>query len=66
MEEVMKVISNFINNVGFPIAISVALFYQLMKTNQFVMDFKTTIDKNTAAIEKLVNEINDMHNRKEG
>lgn len=62
----MRIISNFINNVGFPIAISVALFYQLMKTNQFVMDFKTTIDRNSAAIEKLVDEINEMNTRKEG
>lgn len=47
-------IIHVINNVGFPIAISIALFYQLMKTNELVREFQSTIDRNTTTIEQLV------------
>ena len=46
-----------ISNVGFPIAISVALFYQLIKTNELVREFQATIVRNTATIENLVDRI---------
>lgn len=48
---------NLINNVGFPIAISIALFYQLVKTNEIVREFQATIIQNTETIEKLVDSI---------
>lgn len=50
-------IESLISNVGFPIAISVALFYQLIKTNEIVRDFHATIVKNTAMIERLITTI---------
>ena len=58
-------ITDLINSVGFPIAVSVALFYQLIKTNELVRDFQSTIIKNTATIERLVDSIED-HNMKVG
>jgi len=54
---------NMISNVGFPIAISVALFYQLIKTNELVREFQSTIVKNTDTIGSLVDRIEE-HNRK--
>lgn len=48
---------NLISNVGFPIAISVALFYQLVKTNELVREFQATIVQNTETIERLVDSI---------
>ena len=50
-------IVNIINNVGFPIAVSIALFYQLVKTNEIVREFQATIIQNTETIEKLVDSI---------
>lgn len=50
-------IENLISNVGFPIAISIALFYQLIKTNELVREFQVTIVKNTTTIERLVDSI---------
>ena len=50
-------IVNIVSNVGFPIAISIALFYQLMKTNEMVRDFQATIVKNTDTIGRLVDSI---------
>lgn len=55
---------NMISNVGFPIAISVALFYQLIKTNELVRDFQATIVKNTDTIERLVDTIENHENEK--
>ena len=57
----MTEITELINNVGFPIAVSVALFYQLMKTNELVRDFQSTIVQNTETIERL----GDIIDRKE-
>lgn len=48
---------NLINNVGFPIAVSIALFYQLVKTNEIVREFQATIIQNTETIERLVDSI---------
>ena len=50
-------IVNIVSNVGFPIAISIALFYQLMKTNEMIRDFQSTIVKNTDTIGRLVDSI---------
>lgn len=58
---------NMVSNVGFPIAISIALFYQLIKTNELVRDFQATIVKNTDTIERLVNTIeNNVNEKKAG
>jgi nitrogen fixation/metabolism regulation signal transduction histidine kinase len=54
-----------ISNVGFPIAISVALFYQLIKTNELVREFQATIVRNTATIGSLVDKIEE-YGRKGG
>lgn len=56
---------NLINNVGFPIAVSVALFYQLVKTNELVREFQATIVKNTSTIERLVDTIEEYGKRGE-
>lgn len=50
-------IVNIVSNVGFPIAISIALFYQLIKTNEMIREFQTTIVKNTDTIGRLVDSI---------
>lgn len=57
----MNEITELINNVGFPIAVSVALFYQLMKTNELVREFQSSIVQNTETIERL----GDIIDRKE-
>ena len=57
----MNEITELINNVGFPIAVSVALFYQLMKTNELVREIQSTIIQNTETIERL----GDIIDRKE-
>lgn len=57
----MNEIAELINNVGFPIAVSVALFYQLMKTNELVREFQSSIVQNTETIERL----GDIIDRKE-
>lgn len=54
-----------INNVGFPIAVSVALFYQLIKTNELVREFQATIVKNTSTIERLIDTIEEYGKRGE-
>ena len=51
----VSTLMQLINNVGFPIAVSVAQFHQYIKTNELVRDFQETIIKNTATIERLVN-----------
>ena len=55
---------NMVSNVGFPIAISIALFYQLIKTNELVREFQATIVKNTDTIERLVETIENHRNEK--
>ena len=56
---------DLINNVGFPIAVSVALFYQLIKTNELVREFQATIVKNTTTIERLIDTIEEYGKRGE-
>lgn len=56
---------DIINNVGFPIAVSIALFYQLIKTNELVREFQVTIAENTAMIERLIDTIDDYSKRGE-
>lgn len=56
----MNDIVNLINNVGFPITVSVALFYQLIKSNDLVREFQSTIVKNTSTIEELVDSIQEQ------
>lgn len=53
-------IESLISNVGFPIAISIGLFYQLIKMNEIVRDFQANIVKNTATIERLVDTIENL------
>lgn len=52
-----QVIIEIINNVGFPIAVSVALFYQMGKSNEtyisLLRDFQNVIDNNTKSIDLL-------------
>lgn len=47
-------LTQLINNVGFPIAVSVALFYQFLKTNDLIREFQETIIKHTSTIERLI------------
>ena len=48
---------NLISNVGFPITVSIALFYQMAKTNEtylnLLRDFQDVIANNTKSIELL-------------
>ena len=55
----MNDLINLINNVGFPIAISIALFYQLVKTNEIVREFQSTIVHNTETIDRLADIIDE-------
>lgn len=52
-----SVILEIINNVGFPIAVSIALFVQMTKTNDkyldLLRDFKHIVQNNTESIEML-------------
>lgn len=54
-----------IDNLGFPIVVSVALFYQVLKSNDLVRGFQEAIEKNTSTIERLVLAINDYKNEVE-
>lgn len=50
-------IINVISNVGFPIAVSIALFYQMNKSNeaflQLLKEFSEIINNNTKSVELL-------------
>ena len=50
-------ILNIISNVGFPIAVSIALFYQIAKTNdsylKIIREFQDIINNNTKSIDLL-------------
>ena len=50
-------ILDIISNLGFPIAVSVALFYQMNKTNEtyigLLRDFQSVISNNTKSIDLL-------------
>lgn len=62
----MDIITTFINNVGFPIAISVALFYQMFKTqnsyNKTISDFKTIIENNTVSVTQMNKVVEELEN----
>ena len=59
-------IINVINNVGFPIAVSIALFYQMAKTNEtyiaMLRDFQEVINNNTQSINLLNDTVEDLQN----
>lgn len=50
-------ILDIVSNLGFPIAVSVALFYQMNKTNEtyisLLRDFQSVISNNTKSIDLL-------------
>ena len=50
-------IIEMINNVGFPIAVSMILLYQLIKTNEVLRELQSTIDKNTATMKRVIDEL---------
>lgn len=56
--------TQFINNVGFPIAVSIALFYQNFKTNEThnktFYEFKEVINHNSKSIMKLTELVNEI------
>lgn len=64
MDNVENELMNMVSNVGFPIAISIALFYQLIETSELVREFQATIVKNTDTIERLVDTIESHENNK--
>ena len=57
---------DIINNVGFPIAVSIALFYQMAKTNDtyigLLRDFQEVINNNTKSIDLLNSTVEDLQN----
>ena len=66
-------ILEIINNVGFPIAVSIALFVQMTKTNDKYLDllrgFKHIVQNNTESIEMLngtVEQLKDDMNHRVG
>ena len=44
----IDLLTNLINNMGFPIAVCIALFYQNMKTNEAFNKLQETLYQNTA------------------
>lgn len=50
-------ITNLISNVGFPIVVSIGLFYQMNKTDEMYItmlrEFKQVIDNNTKSLDDL-------------
>lgn len=58
------VFTELINSVGFPIAVTVALFWQNYKNNEMYnktfQDFREVIDYNSQSIEKLTDLVNDI------
>ena len=59
-------ILDIISNLGFPIAVSVALFYQMNKTNetyiQLLRDFQSVISNNTKSIDLLNATVHELKN----
>ena len=55
-----------ISNVGFPIAVSVGLFFQMTKTNDMYIgllrDFQEVINNNTKSIDLLNSTVEDLQN----
>lgn len=59
-----ETIVNLISNVGFPIVVSIALFYQVNKTNEMyldvIRDFRTVLDNNTKSLNELSKAIDNL------
>ena len=59
-------ILDVVSNLGFPIAVSVALFYQMNKTNetyiQLLRDFQSVISNNTQSINLLNATVHELKN----
>lgn len=57
-------VSEFISNVGFPIAVTVALFHQMNKTqeanNNTIAEFRKVIQNNTEQLVLLNNNVDKM------
>ena len=58
----IAIVESMVGNLGFPIAVCAALFWNNWKTveryERILMQFKTTIEDNTAAMNNLCNRIN--------
>ena len=61
------IITELVNTVGFPIAVSVALFWQNHKTtetyNKTFTEFKDVINHNTKTIENLTKAVKDIKHK---
>lgn len=59
-------ILDIVSNLGFPIAVSVALFYQMNKTNEtyigLLRDFQSVISNNTQSINLLNATVHELKN----
>lgn len=59
-------ILDIVSNLGFPIAVSVALFYQMNKSNetyiQLLRDFQDVISNNTQSINLLNATVHELKN----
>lgn len=59
-------ILDIVSNLGFPIAVSVALFYQMNKSNetyiQLLRDFQEVISNNTQSINLLNATVHELKN----
>lgn len=57
-------ILNIINDVGFPIAVSIALYYRVSKTDEMYLklfrEFQDVINNNTKSIELLNNSVQSL------
>lgn len=60
----IDVISEFISNVGFPIAVTGALFYQMSKTGEAnqrtFQEFKAIIQENTSSIHQMESVVKEL------
>lgn len=58
------IVTELVNTVGFPIAVSIALFYQNFKTqesyNKTFSEFKEVINHNSKSIEQLTKVVNEI------
>lgn len=48
----IDLLTSLINNMGFPIAVCIALFYQNMKTNESFNELQKTVYQNTAVTQQ--------------
>lgn len=59
-----NVFVDIVSNVGFPIAVSIALFYQMGKTSEtylgLLRDFQEVINNNTKSIDLLNNTVQEL------